>query len=268
LKAYVIGFPNRHRNPKLTEQLESAGFDVVESNGAVDAKSLDVMELVDIPMFEAVVGRYPLATEVGCATAHLNAWKYLIDSEFGELAVFEDDAILLDFDASKVSESIKGMKGPWYIALERRAGDFLVSHLRIRRQLTLRRAIVQPRGSGAYVISRQAAMLGVNSHLSTGLFDGISDTWPGPAIMLKFFVCLPPPFKVDPKAKSIIGVKPSWQFGRVKMFFKVAKVLTSPSWNNQKKLGLLLLKLLRPLKYLGSVHFFTAWYLIRFGSRR
>jgi hypothetical protein len=268
VKAYVIGFANRHRNPRLTEQLQSAGFDVVETNGAVDAKTLDVTELVDISLFEAVVGRYPLPTEVGCATAHLNAWKYLIDQNLEKLAVFEDDAILLDFDLNRANESISKLKGPWYIALERRAGDFLVSHLRIRRPFSLRRAIVQPRGSGAYIISRQAAIVGVRNQLSTGQFDGISDNWPGPATMFKFFVCLPPAFKVDPKAVSIIGVKRSRQFSRAEMFLKVAKVLVSPSWGARKKLGLLQLKVLRALKYLGSVHFLTAWYLIRFGSRR
>lgn len=267
LKAYVIGFPNRHRNPRLTQQLQLVGFELVETNGAVDAKTLNVEQQVDIPLFEAVVGRYPIATEVGCAMAHLRAWQYAIDNDLDHLAVFEDDAVLLDFNVEDARASTMNLRGPWFVALERRTGDFLLSHLLVKKRLSVRRCLVQPRGTGGYIISREAALLGIGYFLKSRTLEGISDAWPGPATLFKFYQFLPPPFMVDPRVVSTIQVQRSRDFSRIAVLKKVLRILKSSRWGFRQKLGLILLKLLRPLKYLGSVHFWTAWYLIRFGKK-
>lgn len=251
----------------LIKQLEVAGFAVVETDGAVDSKTLDIPKLVDLPMFEAVVCRYPVANEIGCAIAHLKAWQFLIDNDLDYLAVFEDDAVLLDFSVEAARSSTKNLRGPWYVALERRTGDYLLSHLMVRRSLSVRRCLGQPRGTGAYIISRQAANLGVAQFKESGLIEGISDRWPGPAADFKFYQILPPPFVVDPSAVTTIGVKKKRDFNRLQVLAKVLRVILSPRWDNRRKLGLLALKI-RPMKYLWSIHFFTAWYLIRFGNKR
>lgn len=267
MKAYIIGFEGKHRNPKLAEQLQQCGFEVVEENGAVDASGIDVTKTVDIPMFEALIGRYPLQTEVACAQAHLNSWRYLVKNNLTELAVFEDDSVFVDFDLFEARRKLQSLKGPWYVTLEQRAGDSLLSHRFIKKKLTLRRSLIQPRGNGSYIISNEAAVLGLRSFEKTELFDGVVDVWSEPSVLFRFFVFLPPAFVVDPGAVSTIGVRKSMQHNRFVTFLNVLKIIISPSRSTLKKLGLLKLKIFRPIKYLGTVYFLTAWYRNRFGRR-
>lgn len=261
-KAYIIGQAGNHRNPILKEQL-AQWFEVVEENGFVDSLSLTggIENYVDVPLFESIIFRSPSPTEVACYLAHLQAWTWLLGSEEDYLAVFEDDARLVLDDLSHLVSHLEKLRGPWQVALERREGDFLISHF-FATKPSIRRAFIQPRGAGAYVISKEAARLGIQDWKRDGRIKGVADLAPGPSRLFHYFVHLPPVFSNDSLSQSLIGERNSRKLDLRAKLQRILGTAQSKDRSAYERFGFHL-KVRRFAKYLLSIHFWTAWYFLR-----
>jgi hypothetical protein len=262
MKVYIIGKRGGYRNADLIAQLPK-NFQVVVDDGYVPAKSRVSKEDYS-QIFTTVIPRTPTAGEIACSTAHLQAWRYLVGSEFDCLLVLEDDVRSARATLDSIQSMTEGLRGPWFLSLERRPGDHLLSHVFLRWP-RVTRSFVQPRGAGAYIISKQAALIGIRDFESSGnKLEGPVDRWPGPAGLFRFYVALPPLFKVEPDAISLIG---SRNIIRAEGYFvpkiRMVRVLLSRNITWRKRLGILSLTVGRPLKYCFSTHFFTEWLKVR-----
>lgn len=258
MKAYVIGVKGNHRNPSLTTEISALGLDVVVDDGFVDVSGVVESE-VNEKVFLLIRGRRPQLTEIACAKAHLNAWRYLVDTGEASMMVFEDDAILIDEQGFRtVLLESKELKGPWITSLERRPGDYLISHL-LRRPGRLRKSLIQPTGACAYIISREAAQLGLSYFRDKGgRIDGLSDFWPGPAALIRWHIAVPPVVAASTSVNSLIGYSTS-QNRKISKLRAMALLLITKPYDDVLIKGGFLLLIAKPIKYLLSIHFFTAW---------
>jgi hypothetical protein len=261
-KAYIIGQAGNHRNPMLKEQI-APWFEVVEDNGFVDSLSLkgNLDNFVDLPLFESIIFRNPSRSEVACFLAHLQAWAWLLESGDDYLMIFEDDARLILGDLSHLVSHLEELRGPWQVSLERREGDFLVSHS-FGTTPSIRRSLIQPRGAGAYAISKEAARIGIEEWKSAGRIKGVADLAPGPSRFFRYFIHLPPIFDSSTITYSYIGERSPKDFSLRVRFYKVLKVVFSKDRRLYERFAFSL-KMLRFAKYLGSIHFWTTWYIRR-----
>lgn len=268
LKAYIIGVKGNHRNPSLLKDLSMLELEIVVEDGFVDKSNVSLAD-VDETTFSLIRGRAPQLTEIACAKAHLIAWKYLVDSEESSLAIFEDDAVLIDEEGFRRTKlESEELVGPWALSLERRQGDFLVSHfLRLRRRL--RKSLVQPTGACAYIISREAAKIGLNYFSDRrGRIDGLSDFWPGPAALFRWNIAVPPVFEASTSVSSLIGYEAPHQRKLPKLWAMLLLLFSKP-YDGVLVAGSFILLVVKPIKYLFSVHFLTAWIMNkRRGSRK
>ena len=266
MQAYIIGQQGNYRNPSLIEQLGS-GFVIRESNGFYELDLEQFEEHVDKEMFSIVTNRLPILGEVACYLAHIKAWRSLTESELHYLAVFEDDVELIG-SSTWINEISFPSKGPWVISLERRAGDHLLPHT-LRRKPSTPRSFIMPRGSGAYIISREAAEIGIRAFESRdNRIMGVLDRCPNLAVFLRYFIQVPPPFTAEESANSLIGQRNSEEFSPLQRGGRLLGFFTDSRERAINKWGVFILTVLRPLKYRGSVHFFTAWALKRTKLRR
>lgn len=255
LKAYIIGIEGNLRNPSLPSEV-SRWFQVIESNGYVSAPD-EWESLVHAGVFEAMLSKSPTAGEVACFLAHLNAWLWLADSNETALAVFEDDIELVG-DPSGALKELQALSGPWQVSLERRPGDFLWTHL-VPRTKRLWPSRVQPRGTGAYVISRDAARRLVDDFHRRKRIDGVADSSLMQTELVEFYVCIPPPINVLQDSVSLIGARNPKRKRALDYMLRVKRLFVLNSSNPRKLTSYLKLKVLKPLKYLFSLHFSTAW---------
>lgn len=268
MKAYVIGRKGRHRNSELLSVLAAHFEEVVRADGFVAVKPTDLETRLNHEFFRAVHRRAPLLGELGCGLAHIEAWRFLANSNLDCLAIFEDDAEIDEVRIPSVLAEVTKLTEPWCLSLSMTSSDRLVTHL-IPRGKAVRRAIIQPRATVGYVISRKAAQLGVaDFDRSGGLLEGTSDRWPGPAGLLRYYTAVPAVVGTNDGGESYIGrrsERPEPWLVRLKRF---ASLLLDPTIPSYKKRGLLILKLLRPIKFAFSVFFLTEWYRIRWGDKR
>jgi hypothetical protein len=258
ISAYIIGQQGSYRNPSLVEQLASS-FEVLETNGFYKLDPLLFEQSVDKGMFMTVTNRLPTIGEVACYMAHITAWRRLLESDLPCLAVFEDDVRLIA-EPDWLSRVRLPEKGPWVVSLERRAGDHLLTHLLRRKSLTLRSLII-PRGTGAYIISRRAAEVAVLEFETSGsLVLGEADRCPRNAGLLRFYVQMQPPFDAMKEGPSLIGARQQIVVRIGQRMRLVLQAISSRKYPAKTIVGLLALKMGRPIKYLGSHHFFTAWW--------
>ena len=266
MRAVIIGKPGQLRNPELPAEL-ARWFEVEKADGFVAVEARQLPKLVDLNLFLAVHRRPPKVGEVGCALAHLQAWRYLAQSDLPYLAVFEDDAKPLTLDLDHVFNAIESMRGPWYLTLQLWSLDQLVTRA-FAQKPKIRRALVQPRGTVAYVISREAALLGIaDFEAGGGKVQGTSDRWPGPAAQFKYFLTMPAAFGSIDHAESYIGLRQTKPEPLPKRIRRFVRILISPNIPLHTKRGVAILKIGRTLRYWFSVHFATEWYSIRWGAK-
>lgn len=266
MKAYIIGKPEGLRNPDLPAQL-SKWFEVVKTDGYVAVEPERMLAPVDQNLFLAVHRRPPTVGEVGCALAHLGAWKFLAESNLPHLAVFEDDTKLLVADMAPIIESTASLRGPWYLTLQQISTDRWLWQAFLKWP-RIRRVWIQPRGTVGYIISREAAELGVSDfEANGGRIQGTSDRWPGPAGCFKYYQALPPAIGASDGGVSYIGQRQADLeplASRLTRFFSILAYSDAPM---HTKRGLVLLKVGRTARFLFSVHFATAWYSVRWGAK-
>jgi GR25 family glycosyltransferase involved in LPS biosynthesis len=274
IPAYVIGKEGNYRNPRLLEELQPT-FLVMEKNGFVDASTVDLASSLDLEAFRTTTGREPLLTEVACGLAHIRAWRFLVSSEREELAVFEDDVYLASDDDTlkRLPNILKHLKGNWQLNLETRPGDWLITHL-IGKAASVRGSRVPPRGAGAYIISRHAAIRALGAlarNTITEKLDGPIDHSIALSRVIKYWIATPPIFKVKSDVVSLIEDKAGSRkqrkirFTLMGAFARHLKVIRmSLSFRSPLSSGLVWV---RPLKYLLSVHFLTSWFKLRFRKK-
>jgi hypothetical protein len=266
VRAVIIGKPGQLRNPELPAEL-ARWFEVEKADGFVAVEPERIPDLVDLNLFMAVHRRPPKVGEVGCALAHLQAWQHLAQSDLPYLAVFEDDAKPLTSDLSHVFTAIESMRGAWYLTFQLLSTDQLVTHAFVRRP-RIRRALVQPRATAAYVISREAALLGIaDFQAGGGRIQGTSDRWPGPAAQFKFYLTMPATFGSSDHGESYIGSRQTKPEPLLKRIGRFVSILTARDIPAHTKRGVAILKIGRTIRYMFSVHFATEWYSIRWGTK-
>jgi GR25 family glycosyltransferase involved in LPS biosynthesis len=258
LEAYVIGKLGKHRNEELTSHLRAAGIRIIKEDGFVDSRDVS-LENVDLGVFRNVVGREPNMNEIACAMAHLEGWRAVDTSDLGYLLIVEDDAILIDSSAlASIENLLGGLKGSWVASLEVRAGDRMLTHY-IHTRGRFRRTVIQPRGAAAYIISKEAARNFIEYFEERGLrFDGLADILPGLATTTRWYVSLPPVFKVGHDYESLIGYS-SNRRTTVSRFKSWVKLAQTNSGNPNLVWGGFLLLVVKSMKYYFSIHFATAW---------
>jgi hypothetical protein len=154
------------------------------------------------------------------------------------------------------------LTGPWALSLERRSGDFLISHF-LKRRRRIRRSLVQPTGACAYIISREAAQEGLKYFSDRmGRIDGLSDFWPGPAALIRWHIAVPPVFEASTSVTSLIGYK-TLQKRKLPKLWAMLLILFSKPYDGVLVAGSFLLLVAKPMKYLFSTHFLTAWIVNR-----
>lgn len=256
LKAYIIGIEGELRNPNLPAEI-APWFEIVHSDGHVNLNEIQASHLVNAEVFEALLAKQPTTGEVACFFAHLQAWRWLAQSDETSLGVFEDDAHV-EKDLTEIVGELGKLRGSWQVSLERRLGDFLWTHL-VPRSKRIWRSLVQPRGAAAYIISKEAASALVADFEKRKEFDGVADASLMQSDLVRFLVCLPPPMRAGSTSASLIGVR-NPKRDRFSRSFRRLLVLRKSSLRNPRKLtSYLKLKLLKPLKYVFSLHFATAW---------
>ncbi len=257
IPVYIIGRRGNYRNKDLLRALEGK-FEIVEDDGFVQSSSVDIHSQVDEALFLATLSRPVTNREVACALAHIKAWRRLVELDLPYLAILEDDVTWSSKEVEILSEKLPSGK-PWWLSLERRRGDFLWTHL-LRRKGRLLRSFLQPRGGGAYLLSREAAILGLRSfELGGSKIVGELDRCPRASGLFRFYIQLPPPFEASMTGPSIIGARQP-QIGDLKTrLTRSLRILASSEYPNYIKTGLIALKVFRPLKYIFSLHFAFAW---------
>jgi GR25 family glycosyltransferase involved in LPS biosynthesis len=265
LKAYIIGIEGKLRNPQLPAEL-APWFEIVHGNGYLELTANDAKSLVNAEVFEALLAKEPTTREVACFLAHLQAWRWLAQSDETCIGVFEDDVHVYR-DMSRVVGELSKLRGPWQVSLERRLGDFLWTHL-IPRPKRIWKSRVQPRGAGAYIISKEAARALVADFDFRKKFDGVADASLMQTDVVQFRVCLPPPMRTSSSSESLIGAR-NPKLNRFSEGFRRMMVLRKLNSSAPRKFtSYLSLKMLKALKYCFSLHFATAWLTNLFQSKR
>lgn len=264
-KAYVIGMKGKYRNPNLLTSLNQL-FDVVEFDGFVEPSRLEVDSIVDYQFYRATAYRDPMAEEVACFQAHLNAWRFLKNSDEDYLAVFEDDANLSVFQTEKILPYLGQLDGNWMLALERRFTDALISHL-IPRKKMFRRMLLQPWGTAAYIISRSAATRALEVLDVEKYVDGPIDQSARVSSAFSFYQTLPPVAAPMETAQSLMPGKPKKAtYSQRERIKRVTRILLSNNVSLGLKLGLLRIGWFRFVKYFFSIRFATTWFSLRYGE--
>lgn len=266
MQAVIIGKSGQLRNPELPVAL-AQWFEVEKTDGFVAVDPAKLPELVDLDLFMAVHRRPPKLGEVGCALAHLQTWRYLAESDLPWLAVFEDDAMPLTDDLTHILRAIESLHGPWYLTMQLWSSDQLVTRTLSRRP-RIKRVLVQPRGTVAYIISKEAAVRAIADFEASGhRIQGTSDRWPGPAGIFRYYITMPASFGANDGGESFIGIrnqKPEPLAQRIRRFWRIMRSTEVP---RHTKRGVAILKIGRTIRYLFSVHFATEWYSIRWGAK-
>ena len=130
----------------------------VEENGFVPGTRAG--DFFNAPMFGVVYGRSPTLGEMGCAVAHLQAYRFLVTSSLDAILVLESDAKQLqDFPKKKeLYKLISKCETNWIISLEqdRRAELDERGFGADASELTPVK-LRAPYGTTSYLISREAA---------------------------------------------------------------------------------------------------------------
>ncbi|MDO9637863.1 MAG: glycosyltransferase family 25 protein [Pseudotabrizicola sp.] len=145
------------RRARMEAQFETMGLTVTRI-AAIDGKAeaARIAPMADTARFTALMGRPPLAAELGCYLSHLEAWRQLIDSGAEVGLVLEDDVVFHDNFLPAVAAALT-VRDQW---------DMLKLN-RIRAKLPLRQGRVQDwqlnaylgpaTGFGAYLITAELA---------------------------------------------------------------------------------------------------------------
>jgi hypothetical protein len=146
---------------------------------------------VDIDKIRRREGYLPSRTQLACAVGHRLAWRLMLSTDAPYALILEEDAVptgsAADVDATM---SILRSERAAVVQLSCRSEIFPARPIRLKRPTSeLVELRYPPRQTTAYLINRQAALLGVNSPL-----DGLAD-WPGFATSVDFWALLPWMFK-------------------------------------------------------------------------
>ncbi|GAA5193151.1 hypothetical protein GCM10023346_17110 [Arthrobacter gyeryongensis] len=157
MEALIIGLDHNYRGAELEEQLSGYGVPFKRSPGVlVDALPGMLDHYVDQWAAMVLQRRELTKGEVGCALAHRNAWRTLVESEERFTLVFEDDARLTGRPITAEIMAALDTDEPTLIVLDSYVNYTIVARGQSGRVL---RALVPPPGAWAYALNRAAAVL-------------------------------------------------------------------------------------------------------------
>jgi GR25 family glycosyltransferase involved in LPS biosynthesis len=164
----IIGLPEAYRGSDLERELSGFGITFSNKMGVVVSQQEMGEELFhDANLAELLIGRLLTKGEVGCALAHRNAARRLVESDKKYSMIFEDDIRLVSPPDLELLESELDTTAPRVIVL---GADPFVTIPNAREQEKIHIGnfakvidlITPPTGTFAYAINRSAAQLLVN----------------------------------------------------------------------------------------------------------
>jgi len=172
----VVGDPKRGIQPALEKGWLDTARTVTVPAVFATRESETWAETVNEERFIARFGRPPLASEVGCAMAHVGAYRAFLESSCTWALVFEDDARILDERqlASIVTRVVEKLQPTGQVVSLYSDGPVFASDPSSVRSDSILRLRLPPPGAVAYLLDRVAASALVDAQQHVG---SVSD-WP------------------------------------------------------------------------------------------
>lgn len=189
----MIALRAEYRNPKLVSSLNSIGIIHETQGGYRWTAEDDIRVSNEIAM---AVNGYELSVgEIGCAMAHVKAYKRLLESPEKFLVVIEDDAVMEHQFDLEIFTSLMDTDVPQVLLLGRNFLDLPVLTKQLGKFGSADVFVdnLPPTGTFAYIVNRSAAEL-MSKEFE---LDGVNFTadWPLSAVeRATFLYCYPPLF--------------------------------------------------------------------------
>ena len=236
------------------------GFDWVESLviDGVDAKHLlKIPDIYDFKAFEYLNKRPILVGELGCALAHLNAYKKIVENSWDWALVLEDNARIFDSEFDVLPGIIQGLSkneklfkhSGKIIYLRPGTSKFVASKFELNSEEHLYLLKTVLRETKGYLINQSAARIAVDQGLP---IKDVAD-WPHWLHRIDFLVTTKDLIWVDRSHGTEIGIRPTYQeISGFKKSFRIIRLLKFISgyeyFNNRLNTGLkdYFFRLIRP----------------------
>jgi len=194
LPTYVIKMPGSERNPGLCQSLDQLGikYQIQKATVGKDLSSDEIYSEVNMRSCKARLGYTISKSLIGCALSHREVYRNALTKNFEWILIFEEDAILSDFDPTQIVEiTQKTSNDPTVIQLFSRSARLM--KLGSNRKLeNCKREIFdfEPRitgcGASAYLINKAAMLFSQDAKQIGGPPD-----WPEWSHKVKFLGVYP-----------------------------------------------------------------------------
>ena len=178
---YIIKIPGSERNPDLFKSLERLGLDYEIQNAIVGSELTpsEITERVNLKACKARLGYDISFGLIGCALSHNQIYRMALKKNFDWILVFEEDAILIDFNPNQILEIIESNDAlPTIVQLFSRSARLMNVKNKIKLSDGIREIYnFKPRlvgsGASAYLINKSAMKESQTKNLLCGPPD-----WP------------------------------------------------------------------------------------------
>jgi len=172
----VIGDPDRGVRPAIESGWLSQQSRIFIPSMMLGRGDLDWSSRVDEKTFIARTGRLPLEGEIGCAAAHVAAYRALLETSHEWALVLESDVCITDqHELSAVVQVVQGNLIPDGHVVSLLTDKWVTTHGSIELEdFVVMRATTAPHGAVAYILDRTAARLMIEEQTPIG---SVSD-WP------------------------------------------------------------------------------------------
>ncbi|MFN3846841.1 MAG: glycosyltransferase family 25 protein [Paracoccaceae bacterium] len=145
------------RRARMEAQFDALGLTVTRI-AAIDGKTeaARIVPVADTDRFTALMGRPPLAAELGCYLSHLEAWRQLVASDAKVGLVLEDDVVFHDNFLLAVTAALRASDQWDMLKLNRIRAKMPVPQGRVQ-AWQLNAYLGPATGFGAYLITRDLA---------------------------------------------------------------------------------------------------------------
>jgi glycosyl transferase family 25 len=228
LCVHVIGLPHSFRGESLEASLSALNLDVLRSDGVIYHSGNDEPTVVNQRLAQRTFGRSLTDPEVGCALAHMNVWRKLLDSDSEWALIVEDDAQVLN--GAMLCDLIEGLQNRFLreaTVILLYAENLVALRGRTRRvgRCDVVEAAFPPFTTTAYAINRAAAQDYVAHALPlSGPID-----WPlRHHRKIRFYASVPVVFRPSENSMSTIG--PRIERGRLRRLLNFFASLVLLNW--------------------------------------
>ena len=205
LPAFIIGLPSSYRGEPLERQLSSQGIRWTRIDGVLFRDDSTDASRVDKQAAKVLLHRDIRPGEVGCALAHRQAYRAIVQRGDPIAMVFEDDARLTGDIARKTIQELLETQVPRVLVLFHHKETAITycnprdGHLE---KTEILRAIVPPTGTVAYALNLAAARLLLDEECP---ISHVAD-WPvRPSVHIQYYFLSQAVASPDPRSNSAIG---------------------------------------------------------------